>query len=243
MNENKKAISLRTSTYNKLFDQINALTWYPWMGSNYTENKLLIVGESHYAQDEDGNFDQACYDDFVSDKNTTINIVERLLNGESWKMFQNTYKALLGTDDINKEAFWSNIAFFNLIQRPMKTIEDRPSKDDCLCGWDVFYEVLKVIKPTHCIILGTQHSKYLYPVMNKKEGVIFEDGKSTIEQWDKKIGRCWGKVAHLEYEDINTDITFIQHPSRAFNDKDWHDYLMEKMGVTLENLKSKTKAE
>lgn len=189
-----------------------------------------------------GNFDKECYEDFLNDKNTTINIVERLLNGESWKMFQNTYNALLGTDNINKEAFWSNVAFYNFIQRPMQTIEDRPSKTDYSSGWDVFYEVLKVVKPTHCIFLGSGSAKYLYPVMKEKKGIIFADKKSTLEQCDKKIGRCWGKIAHLEYEDVNTDITFIKHPSAYFKKEDWHNYLMERMGVTLENLKSQTKA-
>jgi len=241
MNENRKTMDLKTNAYDELFDQINELAWYPWIGSNYNKNRLLIVGESHYAQDENGNFDLECYNDFLTDKNTTINIMERLLDGESWKMFQNTYNALLGTDNINKEAFWSNVAFYNFIQRPMQTIEDRPSKADSLCGWDVFYELLKVIKPSHCIFLGSGNSKYLYPVMKEKKGIIFSDNKSTLEQWHKKIGRCWGKIAHLEYEEVNTDITFIRHPSAYFKKEDWHDYLMERIGVTLEDLKSKTK--
>jgi len=242
MNENKKTLNLTTNVYNELFDKINELRWYPWIGSNYTENKILIIGESHYAQDENGNFDKECYEDFLSDKNTTINIVERLLNGESWKMFQNTYKALLGTDNINKEAFWSNVAFYNFVQLPRKTIEDKPSKTDFISGWNVFYELLKVIKPTHCVFLGLSSAQYLKSVMKRKKGIIFADKKSTFEQCDKKIGFYWGRIAHLEYEDVNTDITFIHHPSLAFKDKDWHNYLMERMGVTLENLNSKTKA-
>lgn len=235
-------MNLRTNAYDELFDQINELTWYPWIGSNYTENRLLIVGESHYAQGEDGNIDLVCYNDFLKDRNSTISIVERLMNGSSWNFFQNTYHALLGTENINREAFWSNVAFYNLIQRPMQTRKDRPSKADYSCGWDVFYEVLKVIKPSHCIILGSGSAKYLYPVMKGKKDIIFADNKCTIEQWHKQIGKYFGKIAHLEYEEVYTDITFIKHPSAYFKKEDWNDYLMGRIGVTLENLKSKTKA-
>ncbi|MGI6477963.1 MAG: hypothetical protein ACOX0M_00805 [Salinivirgaceae bacterium] len=235
-------MNLKTNAYNELFDQINELTWYPWIGSNYNENRLLIVGESHYAQDEDGNIDLECYNAFLKDKNLTIGIVELLMKGSSWKFFQNTYHALLRTENINREAFWSNVAFYNFIQRPMKTTKDRPLKADYSRGWDVFYEVSKVIKPSHCIFLGSGSAQYLYPVMKEKKDIIFADTKCTIEQWHKQIGIYWGKIAHLEYEEVNTDITFIKHPSKFFKKDDWNDYLMERIGGILENLKSKTKA-
>ena len=124
----------------------------------------------------------------------------------------------------------------------MQTIKDRPSKADYSCGWDVFYEVLKVIKPSHCIFLGSGSAKYLYPVMKEKKDIIFADKKCTIEQWHKQIGKYLGKIAHLEYEEVYTDITFIKHPSAYFKKEDWNAYLMGRIGVTLENLKSKTKA-
>lgn len=233
-------MNLKTNAYDKQFDQIKDLTWHPWIGSNYVGNKLLIVGESHYAQDEDGNFDLGCYNAFIKDRNTTISIVEELMKGSNWKFFQNTYNALFGTENINKEAFWSNVAFYNFIQRPMETRLDRPSKADYSCGWDVFYEVLKVIKPSHCIFLGSGSAQYLYPVIKEKKDIIFTANKCTVERWHKRIGRYWGKVAHLEYEEVYTDITFIKHPSAFFKKEDWNNYLMERMGVTLKNLKSET---
>lgn len=235
-------MNAKTNAYDELFDQIKELTRYPWIGSNYKENRLLIVGESHYAQDENTNSDLDCYNGFLKDKNRTISIVEDLMNGSNWKTFQNTYPALVGSENIDKEAFWSNVAFYNFIQRPMNTRMDRPSKSDYCSGWDVFYEVLKVIKPSHCIFLGLESAKFLYPVIKEKKDIIFADKKCTIEQWDKRIGVNWGKIAHLEYEEVNTDITFIKHPSAYFKKKDWNDYLMERIGVTLENLKYKTKA-
>lgn len=233
-------MNLKTSQLNDQFNQINDLTWYPWIGSNYIENRLLIVGESHYAQGEDGNFDLKCYNDYLLDKNSTKNIVEQLINGSSWIFFRNTYNALLGTENIDKEAFWSNVAFYNFIQRPMQTIKDRPTKSDYYCGWNVFYELMKFIKPSHCLFLGSGSAKYLYPAMKGKNDIIFSDTKCTIEQWHKKIGPYLGKIAHLEYDNVDTEITFIKHPSSYFKKDDWNNYLMGRIGPILDNLKSKT---
>ena len=234
-------MELKTDAYNDLFDQISELKWYPWVGSNYQENRLLLIGESHYAQGEDGNIDLDCYNDFLDDKNSTISIIERLIAGTKWNFFQNTYHALVGTENIDKEAFWSNVAFYNLIQRPMQTRDDRPSKSDYYTGWDVFYEVLKIVRPSHCVFLGSGSAKYMYPVMRGKKDIIFADNRCTIEQWHKQIGRYLGKVAHLEYEDVKTDITFIKHPSAYFKKEEWNAYLMERISGTLEKIKSKTR--
>ena len=48
-------------------------------------------------------------------------------------------------------------------------------------------------------------------------------------------------MAHLEFEDVSTDITFIRHPSAFFKKEEWHNYLMEKAGPILKELQHKTR--
>lgn len=232
---------MKTNTYEELFNEVKGLTWLPWVGYNYNENRLLLVGESHYAQGDNGKEDLDCYNSFLADKNATISIVEDVFNGSDWNFFKNTHYALTGSDNVDREAFWRNVAFYNFIQRPMNTTGDRPSAIDYKSGWKVFFEMLKVIKPTHCIFLGSSAADHLWALVEKNDDIEFIKDKCDLERWDRQIGRFWGKVGHLEYDDVCTDITFIRHPSAFFSKDKWHEYLMEKAGPILENLQRKTK--
>lgn len=232
---------MKTNTYEELFNEVERLTWLPWIGSNYSDNKLLLVGESHYAQGEDGEEDLDCYNSFITDKNATISIVEEVIDGSTWNFFRNTHYALTGNENVNRRVLWENVAFYNFIQRPMNTTDDKPSAKDNRNGWKVFFELLKVLKPSHCIFLGSGSAEYLWSEMNKSTDIVFADDKCILNLRDKKIGNCWGKLAYLEYEDVNTDIVFIRHPSAYFSKEEWHEYLMEKVGPILEDLQRKTK--
>ncbi len=106
---------MNTNINEQIFDQVEGLTWYPWVGSNYDEHKLLLVGESHYAQGENREEDLDCYNSFLADKNATISIVEDVFNGSDWNFFKNTHYALTGSDNVDREAFWRNVAQVQLI--------------------------------------------------------------------------------------------------------------------------------
>lgn len=229
-------MNAKTDIYNSSFEKLNELTWFPWIGSNYTKGingkRLLLVGESHYTEDENGTFDQECYDDYINDKNSTQKIIESIIDQKEERIiFKNTYKSLLGTDDIDKEIFWSNVSYYNFIQRPMETKKERPAPADYRHGWNVFHELLKIIKPTHCLFLGSSGSRFLYPTLSEKENINI-----TIDQWDKKIGRYYGKIAQINYEDATTDLTFIKHPSAYFVWQEWNEYLKERDSALLKEL-------
>ena len=225
---------MKTNKHNELFDKVKGLQWYPWVGNNYDDNKLLLIGESHYARNE------IKKKDFLN-KNGTIGTIEDVFNGSSWNFFRNTHYALTGSDNVDKEALWSNVAFYNFIQRTMQTTKGRPTPNDYKDGWKVFFELLKIMKPTHCIFLGSSSAQYLWPLIEKNNDIVFIKNKCRLEKKDRKIGRFLGKVAHLEFEDVSTDITFIRHPSAFFKMEECHIYLMEKAGAILEDLQRKTK--
>ena len=49
------AKKLDSSSFDKEFKKINTLKWLPWVGENYEHQnpQLLIVGESHYAWEDE----------------------------------------------------------------------------------------------------------------------------------------------------------------------------------------------
>lgn len=209
-------------------EEVNNLRWYPWIGKEYYDGfigkKLLLVGESHYAQGNDENEDKEYYDDFMRDKYSTTDTIKSLLgkNG-NWNLYTNTYKALLGDSQVDIDKFWSKVSFYNFIQRPMLTNKDRPTKEDSINAWNTFLCLIKILKPTDCIFLGSENSKYFTPVIEKLDGY---KNKYSINQWKQKIGRYNGKVATIEYDDFKTEIVFIKHPSKFFIWKKWHSFLM-----------------
>lgn len=225
---------MRTEIYDELFNEVDGLKWLPWVGSDYSENRLLLVGESHYARDESKKV-------LFSKKHATVVTVEDVVKGIKWNLFENTHYALTGTNNVDKKALWENVAFYNFIQRTMDTTKGRPTPTEFKDGWKVFFELLKIIKPTHCIFLGSSGAKYLWPLIEKNNDIVFIKNNCSLNQRDRKIGRFLGKVAHLDFEDVKTDITFIRHPSSFFKKEKWHDYLMEKAGPILEDLQSKAK--
>lgn len=228
-------MDIKTDLYNSSFDEIKDLTWYPWVGTEYPKGKefrLLIVGESHYAQDENMCFNIDYYNNFINDKKSTQTIVEQeICDISNRPFFRNTYHALFGANKIVKKFFWTKVAFYNYIQSPMKTRDERPSKENYYLGWETFYRVLKVLKPTHCIFLGSEGSKYMYPVLKMKSDISL-----TIDQGDERIGRCWGKTAKIKHADFDTDITLIQHPSKCFKWQEWNIYLMKRNAAILQHL-------
>jgi hypothetical protein len=207
---------------NDKFKQI----WNPWIGSKYEnrEFRLMLVGESHYSIDENGNFDSECYQNFLNNENTTIDIIRRLEKGENWRIFSNTYKALFGNEKYIINEFWSKVGFYNLIQRPMKLMSERPNQDD-------FKNYLKVainmvddfqIKPTHLIFLGNSSERYFNSLIN-------ENSKFTLLNDNKeKIGRYWAINKTIKYSNNIINVFFIKHPSSYFSWAKWNSYLNTK---------------
>ena len=225
---------MKTDIYDELFNEVEGLKWLPWVGSDYSENRLLLVGESHYVRDESKKV-------HFSNKNATVVTVADFVKGHNWNLFENTQYALIGTDKVDRKALWESVAFYNFIQRPMDTPKGIPSRNDFKDGWKVFFELLKILKPSHCIFLGSSGAEYLWPLIEKNNDIAFKKNNCSLEKRDRKIGSCFGKIAHLEFDDVCTDITFIRHPSKYFSKDKWHEYLMEKAGSILVDLQRKAK--
>ena len=146
-------------------EKIQDLKWLPWIGIDYftSDERLLIVGESHYLLPEDNPYYEKNKDEVNSpEKDFTRNVVQTFCidHKKVQPMFDNLNRCLFGKRDMKKitldmrKAKWQQLAFYNFVQRPMENNQKRPTGEDLENGWKVFAELIKILQPTECIFIG-----------------------------------------------------------------------------------------
>src|SRR5690606_6900256 len=139
-------------TFDSEFDKIDSLKWYPWIGEQYSNKKLLLIGESHY---EDGDNWQS------NNKETTRIITKMRFDGEygKWTLHRNVEKVILNKTDITQDEtknLWNSLGYWNLVQRLLdsRSQADRPGFVDYDEGWRLFFKLYEILKPEFCLVLG-----------------------------------------------------------------------------------------
>ena len=202
-----------STAFDSDFNGTTELTWLPWVGRCFLERpqnaRLLIVGESHYDWEEDGS-----KDDLQKPKFTRRVVSEHAINREHRKdrtyTFDNLSLLLFGTGQYERERFWSDVAFYNLVQRPMKDKSERPSGEDFVSGWSTFADVIPILKPSHALFIGVS---------------AFNCFNFTEVQYPEKISRTWARKASISTGSKTVALIGVQHTSRYFSWCRWRDYL------------------
>ncbi len=236
---------MKTSTMIQNDSELNNipnLSWLPWIGTEYfkNNNRLLIIGESQYAQGETAS---AYKEDLarVNEIDFTRNAVlqTQIQNHYKHPALDNFLKALLGNAPTNKEKLWKNIAFYNFVQRVMdyssfdskKT--EQPTITDFDGGWKVFVDIVKILKPTDCIFIGVSAAMPFERMMDqlniKRSNRIAHD----------KIGNTNPISASIEIESHSTNISFVRHSSAYFSPEEWRSFLEKQHGNIIHELKAK----
>ena len=218
------------------------LSWLPWIGSNYfkSNNRLLIIGESQYAQ---GDTEQAYKEDLgrVKEIDFTRNAVlqTQIQNHYKHPALDNLLKSLLGNGSIDKEKLWNEIAFYNFVQRVVdyssfdgkKT--EQPTIEDFDQGWKVFVELVKILKPTDCIFIGVSAATPFERMMDQL------NIKRTNRIAHDKIGNTNPISATIEIDGHSTKISFIRHSSAYFSPEEWNPFLEKQHGNTVQEIKAR----
>lgn len=196
------------------FDEFNELAWRPFVGENYISSnfKILLIGESHYksADEINPNFEKKDFSRWVVDE-----MGIKQYDYQS-KFFKNLNKMFA---ENNPKQFWDKIAFYNFIQRPMTTINEKPNSIDFKEGWKVFEIVLKILKPDYCIFLGNRSADFFCGFCVKNN-----ISASNVTRYEK-INEAYFKRSQININDLNTELIFIKHPSMAFNTENWLNIL------------------
>lgn len=216
---------------------IEKLKWLPFVGNEYFnnsfDNRMIIIGESHYLSEKD----------FSSGMDKNLSLTREIVdwigikkNYGRTKFFQNLYRALFQNDNIDITRFWGMISFYNFVQRPMKTRKSRPSVDDFINGWEVFFELLEILKPNKCIFIGTSASHHLKTAISKSNFTIVNFRRA------EKISRTYPRILTIKNKaDEETEILFIQHTSQFFSWSKWNKFLNEYIKEDIEQIKLKVK--
>lgn len=205
------------------------LKWLPWIGDQFlsvpNDKRLLIVGESHYHDSTPQSIQKHNSPIFTREVIEEL-AIERCYYGT--KIFPNLHRALFRNDEFDSSTFWNLVSFYNFIQRPMETNNGRPSNKDFNNGWNVFLEIMSILKPKTCLFIGTTAANYMVNALQQT--------KYTTEsvKWDEWISNASPKTAIIKDKENNeTHIIFIKHTSQFFNWDKWNDYLQTKIPKEL----------
>ena len=221
-------------TFDNKFDEYPSLTWLPYVGDRYTSisdpNKILIVGESHYHDNTDKSIEAHKSANF-----TRFVVSDQAIGRNYWgtKLFPNFHRALMGSDDFDSIKLWNSLAFYNFIQRPMVTNQERPTKEDFMKGWDTFADVIKVLQPRTCIFLGVKASDTLWEA--------YKTSNLTLNNLsrDPKVNNTYPRKGTVTaIEGVNAELVFIKHPSKYFSPEVWHNFLASRIPEPLAYLKN-----
>ena len=227
-------LNLCSEQYDDDFDEIALLERYPWVGVNYYSCNchVLIIGDSHYAIDNDGSFSQEPYDDFKNDKYSTRGIVTcAIKDSNSWSMFNGLHRLFQVNSRDNRIYFWSNVAFYNFIQEPMRAKNGRPSPEHFAVAWRCLPYIIDILKPDFCLFIGKR--SWMSNSSIKQEGGschLYNDNNT-------KIDRCipWLAVITTK-KGIKVNAIAIHHTSRYFSHNKWNAYLKMKVPEVTSNL-------
>lgn len=207
------------------FLQVKNLKWLPWVGDRFNsisiDNKLLIVGESHYHDNTPDSIEKHNSPTFTREVIEEL-AIERRYYGT--KIFPNLHRALFRNDEFDSPTFWNLVSFYNFIQRPMETSKGRPSYDDFYNSWFPFLEIIQLLKPKTCLFIGTSAANSLAHAVQGTE--FSTDGV----KWEDYIRNAYAKIAVLKDKDKNeTQLIFIRHTSQMFSWSSWNEYLQKKI--------------
>lgn len=209
----------------------NRLQYYPWIGKKYSNSnqKILIVGESHYA--EGNNQSEKTH----KDTKLTRVVIEKIGIDREYrdtKTFKYFHLAMMGNDSFDSGAFWESVAFYNFIQRPMFSLDEKPSLKDFTNGWDTFFKTIDIIEPTTVIFIGVSASNYLHRSISKTNYSLKNFSK-------KKVTRTYSRDTILiEPDKTEIKLTFIQHSGHHFSWQKWNNHLNECLSPQLDWLRN-----
>lgn len=218
-----------TSNIDRSFDEnlntVKGVSWLPWVGNKYAIAKsprLLILGESNYdwgygAQERlaDPEFSRQL---IATDKGLDVD--------SNQKFFRNIERLIYNKSIVAYEErcnFWLNTCYFNLVQRPMESNKHRPTVKDYNSGWYIALKIIDILKPTHCIVCGSNW--YSYGALKL---VATEGNLKNEKQISEKINGTYTRAITLN-SSLLARVVFIKHPSHHSSWSRWGEFLQSEI--------------
>lgn len=211
------------------------LHWLPWVGTNYAglprEQRLLILGESHYHWKNETETAAEVSMYLAGREFTRYFVFDKGLRKpeKASKLVTGLTKAILGHQHNaqQKQQLWSATAYYNRVQRAMRSAKDRPDREDYCVAWDTFFPVLNILQPGYCLFAGVEISGYvdeLKAAAHRHGYVVSGPTYRPI------IGRTAPRVATVTSAAGEVaKLVFIKHPSSFFSWQKWSRFLRDEI--------------
>jgi hypothetical protein len=214
------------SPFDQQLADTSELSWVPWVGRNYANlpesRKVLIVAESHYSNEQDRSNATLSIKERVGYKTYTRAVVSESLIGADWTTRTLSTMHQLFYSPVDRDAFWNDVAFFNIVQRPMWYRDgnpERPTWEDFWAGWEAFLKAVEILKPDHVLFIGVEAANHF-------NGFMHKHGHEHIAvEWAEKVGSAYARTANLSLDAHQIPLHFIKHCGSYFSTDRWSDYL------------------
>lgn len=173
----------------------------PWVGANYaaSEERLLILGESHYGEES-------------MPGNSTITLTQEYVD-EKWthRFWTSTMQVICGQPhwELDRKEFWQSVAFYNYVQQPVaETAKVAPTAEMFSLSREAFFSVLSQLAPKKILVLSNR----LWENMptDGLPGPHLSYGEDTRE------------TLLYQYEGGQALACWVPHPSYNFSWPQWH---------------------
>ncbi len=210
------------TSYDADFNSIKRLNWLPWVGDNFDKTKILILGDSHYDDNDGWLIYNNATREFV--KNQGLN--SHKPEFQKRQFFNQIEKMALDQPQTSYEDrmnFWNSVIFLNLVQRLLPSRQERPTDIDFDESWESFLEVATLLKPKYCIKLGIDGIGRLGNYLNE---VQTDWKRDDVQEFYKKP-----YAINLTNHDHKMKIIFINHPtgSRSFKIEEWTKFIKKEI--------------
>ncbi|QNK77780.1 hypothetical protein AAFN75_17605 [Algibacter sp. AS12] len=215
------------------FTELTELKWLPFIGKDYfnSAQKIMVIGESHYRDDNQESIDWNNQLTFTRDIHSIIAINKKY---DRTKVFYYLNRALFRNDSkIDTNVLWSKLTFYNFIQSSMHTRKSRPVESDYLKGWSNYFEMMPILKPNFCLFIGVQASDYLKKAIKNSDFKIKE-----FKKLEKINGTFPREVIIEQSNGKEIKLLFIKHTSNFFSWDDWNKFLKKGYVKELNWIKS-----
>lgn len=216
------------TSYDKTFEGIRDLPWWPWVGKSYreAEAKTFVLGESAYNYNPGS--EKVSRELEEKDFLRTIHERHAMDYKKKTRYVRNIERALFQTKSPSVksvESFWTSVIYHNLVLEPMSTKTKRPVYQQYVDGWEMFIELAEMLQPAQCIVYGleTIKLKSLNEVCARRETSL------QLEKLRNKVSRSYPRRVILPLSYGTLKMLFIRHPSQYFSWKNWGNILREEI--------------
>lgn len=207
--------------------QIKGLHWLPWIGEKYLSqplpHKLLIIRESLNHEEtkssnlahQDCRFTRQAINEIVVNRNYNDSLT-----------YKNLHNTIFGHDKGSIKGFWDHVAFLHFIQQPIGRIKSREAMIQIVKGWIVFFKMFNILKPTACLILGTESADYIHGAIGASDYFHLENRTIWFE---KNNGTYPTKIIIRYNKDKRLKFLFIKPPGNRYSTDKWHQFVRNEM--------------